>query len=66
MIISLEMPNHAFVNINRISLEFPAGLLNVGEATEKGALRELQEETGYHGCLKVRMPYLHYYYDISY
>ena len=31
------------------SIEFPAGLMNVGETPEGAALRELREETGYVG-----------------
>lgn len=30
-------------------LEFPAGILDAGETAGQGALRELLEETGYHG-----------------
>jgi len=30
-------------------IEFPAGILDAGETPEAGALRELLEETGYHG-----------------
>ena len=32
-----------------LSIEFPAGLVNVGEIPEAAALRELHEETGYVG-----------------
>ena len=35
-------------------IEFPAGLVNPGESPEETAVRELREETGYHGRL-VRM-----------
>lgn len=31
----------------KIALEFPAGIINKGEAPEEAALRELQEECGY-------------------
>ena len=31
----------------KIALEFPAGIINKGEAPEQAALRELQEECGY-------------------
>ncbi|MCF0238086.1 MAG: NUDIX hydrolase [Sphaerochaetaceae bacterium] len=30
----------------KVTLEFPAGLVNVGESPKDGALRELEEETG--------------------
>ncbi len=33
--------------VQRVSLEFPAGVLEEGEDPVAGALRELQEETGY-------------------
>jgi ADP-ribose pyrophosphatase len=33
----------------RITLEFPAGLVDPGEAAAAAAVRELAEETGYHG-----------------
>ncbi|CAG8543789.1 8246_t:CDS:2 [Rhizophagus irregularis] len=36
-------------SINKMSVEFPAGLVDREETPEKAALRELEEETGYHG-----------------
>lgn len=33
--------------VNKISVEFPAGLIDGGETPEQAALRELAEETGY-------------------
>lgn len=34
--------------LERYTIEIPAGGLNPGESTDKAALRELEEETGYH------------------
>lgn len=34
--------------LERYTIEIPAGGLNPGEPTDKAALRELEEETGYH------------------
>ena len=36
-----------------MSIEFPAGLLDGEESFETGALRELREETGKDGVVKV-------------
>lgn len=54
---------HATVNGNwkytcvhvcvRFSIEFPAGLVNAGETLLQAAQRELAEETGYSGDIKV-------------
>ena len=35
--------------VNKLTIEFPAGLVNRGENPEETAVRELREETGYHG-----------------
>lgn len=37
--------------LNAICIEVPAGLVDEGETVEQCALRELYEETGYHGQL---------------
>lgn len=34
-------------------MEFPAGLVDAGETLEECAMRELAEETGYSGRIKV-------------
>ena len=36
---------------NAYSIEFPAGLVDVGETPAETALRELEEESGYHGVV---------------
>ncbi|GBB86426.1 hypothetical protein RclHR1_12870008 [Rhizophagus clarus] len=36
-------------SVNKISVEFPAGLVDREETPEQAAIRELEEETGYHG-----------------
>ena len=35
--------------VDRLTIEFPAGLVNPGESPEETAVRELREETGYRG-----------------
>ncbi len=35
--------------INKVVIEVPAGLVDEGESPEESAVRELREETGYHG-----------------
>ena len=35
--------------VDQLTIEFPAGLVNPGESPEETAVRELREETGYHG-----------------
>jgi ADP-ribose pyrophosphatase len=42
--------------VGAISVEFPAGLIDVGESAGEAALRELREETGYVGVLKSVSP----------
>jgi 8-oxo-dGTP pyrophosphatase MutT (NUDIX family) len=40
---------------NRLSVEFPGGVINRGETPEQAALRELLEETGYHAQKLVQL-----------
>lgn len=42
--------------IEAYSLEFPAGLIDQGEAAEEAAIRELYEETGYVGTPNLSFP----------
>lgn len=39
------------VPVNKIVIEFPAGLVDAGENLEEAGLRELKEETGYSGTV---------------
>lgn len=43
------------IHSGRFSIEFPAGLVDAGESLEQAAKRELAEETGYHGEIKVHI-----------
>lgn len=42
--------------VNRLTIEFPAGLVNPGEHPEETAVRELREETGYRGKVLRLLP----------
>ena len=45
--------DHMYCCCVRISLELPSGLVEANESLEEAALRELEEETGYKGVVKV-------------
>eukprot|EP00388_Colpodella_angusta_P006956 GDKJ01020067.1.p1 GENE.GDKJ01020067.1~~GDKJ01020067.1.p1 ORF type:complete len:212 (-),score=57.09 GDKJ01020067.1:77-685(-) len=42
--------------VNAFTIEFPAGLIDPNETVETTALRELKEETGYHGKVTAVSP----------
>ncbi|MFX1520302.1 MAG: NUDIX domain-containing protein [Promethearchaeota archaeon] len=46
------------VPVNKIVIEFPAGLIDPGETIEQAALRELVEETGYDGEVIATGPFV--------
>ncbi len=46
------------VPVNKIVIEFPAGLIDSGETIEQAALRELVEETGYDGVVISTGPFV--------
>ena len=37
--------------LNKVTIESPSGLIDAGESPTEAALRELREETGYHGTI---------------
>ena len=39
-----------------MTIEVPAGLVDEGESAEESAVRELREETGYHGKAVTKTP----------
>ena len=49
----LTLSLHIATVVYRISLELPSGLVKANESLEEAALRELEEETGYKGVVKV-------------
>jgi 8-oxo-dGTP pyrophosphatase MutT (NUDIX family) len=46
------------VPVNKIVIEFPAGLIDSGESIQKAGLRELKEETGYDGQVISEGPFV--------
>ena len=42
--------------IDKVVIEIPAGLVDPGEGAAESAVRELREETGYHGVLSEMSP----------
>ena len=46
--------------IDSLCIEFPAGLIDAGESPQDAALRELKEESGFHGVITSVSPPLSY------
>ncbi|ORX84735.1 hypothetical protein BCR32DRAFT_260924 [Anaeromyces robustus] len=42
--------------VGKLTFEFPAGLIDENETAEQAAVRELKEETGYHGVVREVTP----------
>jgi ADP-ribose pyrophosphatase len=42
--------------VGKLTFEFPAGLIDENETAEQAAVRELKEETGYHGVVREISP----------
>ena len=42
--------------IDKVVIEIPAGLVDPGEGAAESAVRELREETGYHGVVSEMSP----------